>query len=423
MPKLSLRLLPPRFDSLFARLLLMQLALFLVLGVVFGLYFYIERNTAIAALYADRWAPQLAAAAGVAAAPEKAVSVLRRDDAPPNALPTAPSTPRYVVLRRALQAHGVTVDDVMIGLDEAEPRFWLHVTPPGRPPIWLGVTGRFIAADSSRRAMLALLLAMALLVVVSWAFTRRFTRPLERLRERMAAHTPGGGNPPLHEPSAAASAEIVAISAAYTELLARLRQHERERAVLLAGVSHDLRSPLGRIRMAAELLPDAAEVAQRKAAIVRNVTAADRLIESFMDLARSGELAFDETADLAAAARAAVAGFERPVSELAVEAPAAWPWPQANRLLLERLIANLIDNALKHGSPPGARTRSSSRRRRCIDRGRRCWSRHRPGAGGAASGSVHARRQQPQPLRYRSGPGHRAPGGGAAGWRRFVRTQ
>jgi two-component system osmolarity sensor histidine kinase EnvZ len=56
--------------------------------------------------------------------------------------------------------------------------------------------------------------------------------------------------------------------------------------------------------------------------------------------------------DLAAAARSVVAGFERPAHELDIAAPASLPWPRANRLLVERLLANLVDNALKHGKPP-----------------------------------------------------------------------
>jgi two-component system osmolarity sensor histidine kinase EnvZ len=257
-----------------------------------------------------------------------------------------------VALREALRARGVPVDEVVLARGAPEPMVWLHVSPEGRPAVWLGVAGQLVLPEWSRRTVLAFVLSAVVLVGMSWAFTRRLTRPLERLRTRMQTHTPGGEtSPPLGSVSAV-SPEIAAIDAAYTDLLARLQQHERERAVLLAGVSHDLRSPLGRIRMAAELLPDTADVNARKALIVRNIGQADRLIESFLDYVRSGELAFDETVDLAAAARSVVAGFERPAHELDIAAPASLPWPRANRLLVERLLANLVDNALKHGKPP-----------------------------------------------------------------------
>jgi two-component system osmolarity sensor histidine kinase EnvZ len=340
--------------SLFARLLLAQAGLVVALLLVVGGLFYIDRTATVAVLYADHWAPDLARAAGLPQAVDVPGTVLRRDTEPEAVRRPAPGAPRFSALRRALIERGVPVDDIRIGLGRAEPRVWLHVAPAGRPAVWLGVSGHMLVPEWSGRALLALLLTSALLVGVSWTFTRRLTRPLERLRARMTTQQLGTAS--AAEAVDAASTmtpEIAAIDAAYAELLARFERHERERAVLLAGVSHDLRSPLGRIRMAVELLPDGPDAAAKKASIVRNVAEADRLIESFLDYVRSGEAPLDETVDLAAAGRAVVTRFERPAAELRLEAPAALPMlPRANRLLVERVMANLIDNALKHGHAP-----------------------------------------------------------------------
>jgi signal transduction histidine kinase len=54
---------------------------------------------------------------------------------------------------------------------------------------------------------------------------------------------------------------VLAIDEAWQALAKRLTRFEQERALMLAGVSHDLRSPLGRIQLAASLLPDTPEVA------------------------------------------------------------------------------------------------------------------------------------------------------------------
>jgi two-component system, OmpR family, osmolarity sensor histidine kinase EnvZ len=342
-----------RFDSLFARLLLAQLGLVAALALVFGLLFYVERNVTVAVLYAERWAPHLAAAAGLALPPAEPLAVQQRDAPPPESRRTARHAPRFVALRQALAARDVPVDEVRLGAGRGEPMLWLHVVPPDRPAKWLGVAGQVVVPAWSTRTLLALLITSVLVGGVSWRFTRRLTRPLEQLRERMQAHRPGQPEPPSLAPaSATASPEVAAIDTAYRDLLARQQQHERERAVLLAGVSHDLRSPLGRIRMAVELLPDTPETTSRRASIVRNVQDADRLIESFLDQVRAGELPCNETVDLAAVARQVVAGFERPAAELALDAPATLPRERANRLLVERLLANLVDNALKHGRAP-----------------------------------------------------------------------
>jgi two-component system osmolarity sensor histidine kinase EnvZ len=343
-----------RLDSLFLRLLLTQLTVVSLLGAIVGSLFYLERNTTIASLYAELWAPQLAQAVGLSATPQPPAQILRQHDEPPRTRRLPALTPRFTALRNTLARHGLVVDEVRLGLRSSAPMVWLHVLPPQAPAVWLGLPGELVVAEWPTRMVLALTAVAALLVLGSWTFTRRLTRPLEQLRTRMHAQASSAtaGDTTASALPAGSSPEIAAIDSAYTEALARLAQQQRERAVLLAGVSHDLRSPLGRIRLAAELLPDAPDTRARKESIARNVGVADQLIESFLDYVRSDTLAFDETVDLAEAVRNAAARSDRPAHELRVDAPAHLPWQRANALLVDRLVSNLLDNAFKHGQVP-----------------------------------------------------------------------
>ena len=137
-------------------------------------------------------------------------------------------------------------------------------------------------------------------------------------------------------------------------LAQRLKRNERERALLLAGVSHDLRSPLSRIRLAAEMLPESADNQDGVASITRNVDHADRLIGSFLEFVRAStlDLELEDEVDLAATARQVVARFERPGPALRLLAPDRLALRRAPGLLLDRLMVNLIDNALRHGRTP-----------------------------------------------------------------------
>lgn len=340
-------------DSLFARLLLTQAVMVLLLGLVVGAIFYVERNVTVATLVADRWAPALARAAGQDSAAAAPLPVLRREGPPPDARSTWRHAPRFAALRVALQARDLAVDEILLEPGDGQPLLWLHLRPVGRAPLWLGVPGRQLVPEWSARAVLALGLVGLLVVGASWAFTRRLTRPLTALRQRMLQHQPG--TPWVEDDAAWAGAapEIRAIGAAHAQLQARHAQQERERALLLAGVSHDLRSPLGRIRLAAELLPGADPAVQRRRElIVRNVAEADRLIESFLDLVRASELPLDQPVDLLAVARSVVAQRAASGLDVQLQASAGLPPMQANPLLLERLLANLVDNALRHGRPP-----------------------------------------------------------------------
>jgi two-component system osmolarity sensor histidine kinase EnvZ len=145
---------------------------------------------------------------------------------------------------------------------------------------------------------------------------------------------------------------VAAIAAAYAELQARLQRYEHERTVLLGGISHDLRSPLARIRLAAEMLPESEDNRQGVQTIVREVEQADRLVDSFLDFVLAEELALDEVVDIAALARVAAAAFDHREHPPVVQAPPRLDYAPANSLLLERVITNLIDNAFKHGRAP-----------------------------------------------------------------------
>jgi two-component system osmolarity sensor histidine kinase EnvZ len=150
-----------------------------------------------------------------------------------------------------------------------------------------------------------------------------------------------------------ASSEMRAIDHDYQQLLERLRSAELERALLLAGVSHDLRSPLARIRLATELLPERSDPKPHLEAITRNIDQADRLIGSFLDFVRAGSLKMNDTVDVVAVARSVVSRFECAPEVLSLTpVSAAVLLPHANALLIERLLFNLIDNALKHGAAP-----------------------------------------------------------------------
>lgn len=347
-----------RRDSLLTRLLLAQGVALLAMAVVLGVLFYAERNVAIARLYASHWAAPVLQALRAPRATGQSLQlagVSVQDNEPQPSLQPLQLAPRFTALRQTLAGQGLTVVDLRLQLRAHPARLWLrlHEAPaPASTAVWVGLDALPLLPEWSGRIGLALLLALACLVALSWSWARWLSRPLEALRVQVAG--PEAGAASSADPAALRHAvpEIRAIAAAHAALQERLVQQARERAVLLAGVSHDLRSPLGRIRLAAELLPDEPALQPRKAAIARNVAQADQLVESFLDHVRAGELPLDQTVDLAAVARQVAAGFERPADELTVDAPASLPWPRAHPLLVARLIGNLVGNAVAHGRAP-----------------------------------------------------------------------
>ena len=343
----------PRIDSLFARLLLLQVGVAVTLLLLFGVFVYVDRNMAVARLVAERWAPALRQATGVAGETEGAPlrDLPRSESRPSPAWRAPPGAPRMAALSDELSRHGLPVLDAVITRGARGPVLWLQLRAADGTTPWFGIHDIALLPRAPGRLLWAALVAALLLAGVSWYFTRRLTRPLEQLRARMQSQRPGEPTRTA-APMAGASPELAAIESAYDELLQRFERHERERALLLAGVSHDLRSPLARIRMAAGLLPEEPASAHWREAIVRNTQVADRLIESFLDHVRAGEISLDQEADLAALARAAAAATSHGADELQVDAPPTLKLSRSHPLLVERLVANLLDNAFKHGKPP-----------------------------------------------------------------------
>jgi len=341
--------------TLFRRLVVAQTIGAFALLIVFSSVFYVERNRVVARLTAQRWAPALRAAAGLpagAASAPGAFSLRVSDRRPDDAIPANAWAGRIVQLRATLRAEGIPAGEVVFTRGVPRPLTWIAVPGADGHERWYGMQDEVIESYAAWRLLIALALGVAAVAVASWVVARRLSRPLEALRRRLESHDtpPAPGAAPAH--AGMPTVEIDAIETAWVALADRLARQESERALLLAGVSHDLRSPLARIRMAAELLPETGDVAARRASIVRNVDVADRLIASFLDYVRAAELPLAATVDVVAVARHLLRARDEPADVLALDAPARMEVPRAHELLLERLLANLVDNAMRHGTPP-----------------------------------------------------------------------
>lgn len=342
--------------TLFRRLVVAQTIGAFALLLVFSSVFYVERNRVVARLTAQRWAPALRAAAGLpegSASAPAAFSLRVSDHRPDDAIPSNSWAARIVQLRSTLRSEGIPVDDVVFTRALPRPLTWVAVPAADGHLRWYGMQDEVVESYVARRLVIALVLGFAAVAVASWALARRLSRPLEALRRRIESHdAPADAGAAAAPANGAPTLEIAAIDGAWTALAGRLARQESERAMLLAGVSHDLRGPLSRIRMAAELLPDTADVAARRASIVRNVDVADRLIASFLDYVRAAELPLASTVDVVAVARHLLQTRDEPADMLVLAAPERLDVPRTHELLLERLLANLVDNAMRHGRPP-----------------------------------------------------------------------
>jgi two-component system osmolarity sensor histidine kinase EnvZ len=263
--------------------------------------------------------------------------------------------PRFRLLMLELQRIGVPVRELRVSGRTGEAITWLEleVRRAGTPQTqWVGVRGEFEGVDVRSRGLIGFLLVLVAIAAGAWWLSRRILRPVDELRHAMRRYAAGGaaeGSAPT--PSAGTPAELRELAEQFSRVARHRAELDDERRTMLAAISHDLRSPLTRIRMAAELLPERGDTAERRAAIVRNVQVADRLLGSFIDFARFEHEAFDQPVDLAALVQRLVQEegdlvLLSPLPAQVLVVPAAHP------MALERALRNLVENARRYGARP-----------------------------------------------------------------------
>jgi signal transduction histidine kinase len=199
--------------------------------------------------------------------------------------------------------------------------------------------------DRGRGHPLILLAVVAgLTALVAWPVVRHLTGRLERLRH--GVETWGEGDLSLRVPVEGGD-EIAAVATSFNRAAAQVEGLVASNRALLANASHELRSPLSRLRMAVGLYePDPGPA--RRAEIERNLAELDDLVGEILlssRLTHDGPAEPFQPVDLLALAaeEAARAGLE--VSGRSVEVT-------GDARLLSRLLGNLIQNAKRHGRPP-----------------------------------------------------------------------
>jgi two-component system osmolarity sensor histidine kinase EnvZ len=184
----------------------------------------------------------------------------------------------------------------------------------------------------------AALLALALLG--AWLIASRLSRPLAGLAEAARRIGRGDAPAPLAEVGAR---ELRTVQSAFNRMAGDLASMERERAMVLAGISHDLRTPLSRLRLALEMSGAEPAAAQGMNADIEEM---DQVIGQFLDFAR-GDGEAREAVAVDALADEVVAHFaklDKPVRRTGASGATL----AAARMALHRALMNLVDNALRY---------------------------------------------------------------------------
>lgn len=221
------------------------------------------------------------------------------------------------------------------------PKLWIQDSK--YPNIWYQEpVGHYLQYSTSLLVVflggLPILTILTILVLV-----RRLNRPLKRLERTATDYINLGHATTL--PTHTGSNEIRKVNTAFNRLFASLAQTQKERTIMLAGISHDLRTPLTRMRLTAEMLGDEFF----REGLVYDIEDMDAILEQFISFMKDGSDEAMRPVNLDTIFHEIMVQFGEvrfiylnTVKQDVVVRP----------LSIKRMIVNLVNNALRYGSEP-----------------------------------------------------------------------
>ncbi len=253
--------------------------------------------------------------------------------------------PYKVLTENLAQYLNVPVERTEMRVEESD-KIYYWVKSPRHSNIWIRVAMEPFEGFNIHPPLVYFTAILLLSLLGGWIFTRQISRPLRRLE--FAAREIGRGDNPgqLREKGLE---EMVTVTRAFNQMARNVHQLEEDRTLLLAGVSHDLRTPLTRIRLATEFMGEAE--AETKEGIIRDTEDMDQIINQFISFVRDGRDERPKSGDLNALVEECVLANRIKEEDITFEL-GDLKEVAFKPLAMKRLITNLIQNGLKYAGVP-----------------------------------------------------------------------
>lgn len=220
--------------------------------------------------------------------------------------------------------------------------FW--VRPPQAPHYWVKVPLTGLDETDFSPLTFYLLMIGVLSVGGGWLFARQLNRPLKSLQQAALQVGRGEFPPPLAEHKG--STEVIAVTKAFNYMARGIRQLEQDRALLMAGVSHDLRTPLTRIRLASEMMQEPDNWIRE--GIINDIDDMNAIIDQFIDYLRHHKEEPGQKENLNTLVRELVQAEHLQQRRIVTELADDLPDVMLRRIAIKRLLNNLLENALRY---------------------------------------------------------------------------
>lgn len=259
--------------------------------------------------------------------------------------PSQDSTRTAPLIREVGITTGHLLGDVSRVVVTQTPQAQIWVRSAYDPSQWIVMRALSYRREVIGSTIIATLVAGLIALAIAALAARLLTRPLERLAANAKALLAGES---MHATLHGSPREVRRLAQAIGDAGARLRETARERELMLAGISHDLRTPLARLRLALEL-GDATDP-QRCEAMVTDLDELDNALEQCLAYVRDGSDETRREIDLVTLVGQLLALRDH-TDDWQLEGPALLP-VKVRPSLLRRAIGNLMENAERYGAAP-----------------------------------------------------------------------
>jgi signal transduction histidine kinase len=192
------------------------------------------------------------------------------------------------------------------------------------------------------RVLASLAVLLAAVVAVSFLAVRWVTRPLKALADAADELGRNMHRPPMEE---SGPIEVARAARAFNTMQSRLVAYVRERASVLAAMSHDLKTPVTRLRLRAELLPDA----ELRRKFTSDLEELEEMVAATLDYLRGVQGAEAiQPVDMEALLGSVMADLAETGGQVTVTGRALSPYA-GQPVALKRCVRNLVENAVKYG--------------------------------------------------------------------------
>jgi two-component system osmolarity sensor histidine kinase EnvZ len=198
-----------------------------------------------------------------------------------------------------------------------------------------------VSASNPHQLLVNMVFFAGIMTVIAYLYLRNQLRPITRLAR--AAEAFGRGRHMDYRPAGAV--EVRAAGNAFVDMRNRIERQIEQRTLMLSGVSHDLRTPLTRLKLALSMLDE-----EERAPMAQDVEDMERLINEFLAFARGAQEGEPEPVDPVALVRQVVEDFQRGGKDVTLAMTEG-----AGEVLLRpggirRAVENLVGNAVRYGT-------------------------------------------------------------------------